>query len=288
MKKIETLIKDIYDVVGSDEGWFTEAVAQDFSRELGLRLVENLRPKDALPTLRLSGMGKKCPRQLWHSIRTPLDAVPIQPRAKIMFSYGHILEALLITLAKAAGHEVTGEQDELSVDGVLGHRDCVIDGNIVDIKSTTSLGFEKFKTGSIKNDDLFGYLDQLDGYVVGSSDDPLVRNKRSGYLLAIDKSLGKLALYEHIARPESIRQRIRDYRAIVEAAGPPPCTCETVPDGKSGNIKLGVVASYSPFRYCCHPQLRCFLYANGPVYLTKVVRKPDVPEVDKFGKIVYN
>lgn len=191
-------------------------------------------------------------------------------------------------MAKAAGHEVTGEQDELFVDGVRGHRDCVIDGCVVDVKSAATRSFQKFKDGSIRDDDAFGYLDQLDGYVVGSRNDPLVRNKSTGYLLAIDKQLGHLALYEHTAREESIRERIRDYRDVVALDRAPRCTCEEVPDGKSGNVKLGVRASYNAFKYCCHPQLRTFLYASGPVYLTKVVRKPDVPEVDKNGKIVYN
>src|SRR6266849_6159935 len=40
-------------------------------------------------------------------------------------------------MAKAAGHEVLGEQDELTLDGVVGHRDCVIDGCIVDVKTTS-------------------------------------------------------------------------------------------------------------------------------------------------------
>ena len=190
-------------------------------------------------------------------------------------------------MAKAAGHEVLGEQDELTLDGVVGHRDCVIDGCIVDVKSTSSLGFQKFKDGSIRTSDNFGYLDQLDGYILASRNDPLVRNKESGYLLAIDKTLGKICLYEHHLREESIRKRIADYRAIVALDRAPKCTCEEVPDGKSGNYRLGVTASYSPFKYQCNPRLRCFLYSDGPRYLTRVVRKPDIIEVDRYGKVCY-
>jgi hypothetical protein len=286
--QIQTLIQDIYKIVGSNDGWFTEALAKGFSRELGLKLVESIKPRDEVPSLRLSQMGQRCPCQLWHSIHTPLDAEPLPPWARIKYTYGHILESLVIAMAKASGHEVTGEQDAVSVDGIVGHRDCVIDGNIVDVKSTTSRGFLKFKDGSIASDDAFGYLDQLDGYVVGSVHDPLVRNKRSGYLLAIDKQLGHMCIYEHTAREESIRKRIRDYRDVIALDRAPACTCETVPEGKSGNIRLGVRASYNAFKYCCHPQLRTFLYANGPVYLTRVVRKPDVIEIDKHGKVCYN
>lgn len=288
MTEIKTLIPDIYKIVGSNDGWFGQGVAGSFASELAKKLGETTNKGTEVPSLRLSQMGTKCPCQLWHSIHTPLDAEPLPPWAKIKYTYGHILESLVIAMAKAAGHEVTGEQDAVSVDGVLGHRDCVIDGCIVDVKSTTSRGFLKFKDGSIASDDAFGYLDQLDGYLVGSLHDPLVRDKHRAYLLAIDKQLGHMCLYEHTAREESIRERIRNYRDVIALDRAPACTCETVPEGKSGNIRLGVRASYNAFKYCCHPQLRTFLYANGPVYLTRVVRKPDVIEIDKHGKIVYN
>jgi len=287
MTNIKTLIPDIYKMVGGKENWLTSDIASSFTSELTTKLQGSLEAKDG-PRLRLSQMGKRCHSELWHSIHSPLAAEPLPPWARIKYTYGHILEALVIAMAKAAGHEVTGEQDAVSVDGIVGHRDCVIDGCIVDVKSAASRSFLKFKDGSIRTDDGFGYLDQLDGYIVGSHDDPLVRVKDRGYLLAIDKQLGHMCLYEHIAREESIRKRIRDYRDVVALDRAPPCTCETIPEGKSGNIKLGVRASYNAFKYCCHPQLRCFLYASGPVYLTKVVRKPDVPEVDRHGKIVYN
>lgn len=283
MKSIYTLVRDIYDVVQTKD-WFSPDRAGEFHAHVAGALNQEAR----IPSLRLSQMGPKCPCQLWHSIHTPELAEPYQPWAHIKFNYGHMLEAYVIQLAKAAGHEVTGEQDELILDGVVGHRDCVIDGCVVDVKSSSTLGFAKFKDGSIKDNDSFGYLDQLDGYVVASRNDPLVTNKQSGFLLAIDKTLGHLALYEHIAREERIRGRIRDYREIVSLARPPKCTCESVPDGASGNYRLGVTASYNPYKFQCHPHLRTFLYANGPRYLTKVIRKPDVTEVDRNGKIVYN
>ena len=287
IKDINTLIPDIYKLVGGKENWLQGDIANQFTTELTIKLQGSLEEKGS-PRLRLSGMGPKCHCALWHSIHSAMDAEPLPPWAKIKYTYGHILEALVIAMAKAAGHEVTGEQDAVSVDGIVGHRDCVIDGCIVDVKSASSRGFQKFKDRSITSDDTFGYLDQLDGYIVGSLHDPLVRDKEHGYLLAIDKTLGHMCLYEHTAREESIRKRIRDYRDVVALSRAPPCTCEQVPDGKSGNIKLGIRASYNAFKYQCHPQLRTFLYASGPVYLTHVARKPDVIEIDKYGKVVYN
>jgi len=287
-KHISSLITDIYRLVGSKDGWFDEEIAKGFSGELGQRLVENLTTRDKVPTLRLSAMGARCPRALWHSIHTPELAEPFPAWARIKFTYGHILEALVIAMAKAAGHEVTGEQDELVVDGVKGHRDCVIDGCVVDVKSASSRSFAKFKDRSIGKDDPFGYLDQLDGYLVGSGMDDLVRTKDKGYLLAVDKTLGHLCLYEHHCRTEHIRERVRVYKEIIGQSTPPACQCNTVPDGKSGNIRLDTRASYSAQKFSCFPNLRTFLYASGPIYLTKVIRKPDVIEIDKHGKAVYN
>lgn len=276
-------MKDIYQVVGKEENWFNETRLAQFNTSLS----KALNPEPKVPRLRLSQMGARCPCALWHSIHRPLEQEPLPPWARIKFTYGHILEALVIELAKAAGHEVTGEQDAVSVDGIIGHRDCVIDGCIVDVKSAASRTFQKFKDGTIASQDSFGYLDQLDGYVVGSVDDPLVRTKDRGYNLVVDKTLGHLCLYEHVIREQSIRNRIKSYKEIVDRPTAPECSCETVPEGKSGNIKLDVTASYNSFKWSCKPGLRCFLYANGPVYLTHVKRKPDVPEINREGKTIY-
>ena len=97
-----------------------------------------------------------------------------------------------------------------------------------------------------------------------------------------------MVLYEHHLREQSIKDRIKSHKEIVARSSAPACTCETVADGKSGNIKLATVASYNAFKYTCFPFLRTFLYSDGPRYLTKVVRLPDVPEIDRNGKTVYH
>ncbi len=294
IKNIHTLIKDIYDVVESQEGWLTEANVERLTGELGRQLVQSSGQKDSGAVLRLSQMGEKCPCQLWHSVHTPSLGEKFTAPTLIKFTYGHVIEALVISMAKAAGHEVTGEQDVLYLDGVKGHRDCVIDGCLVDVKSTNSLSFKTIKAGNVAEDPfLSSYLAQLDGYIVASADDPLVRVKDRGYLLAVDKTLGHMCLYEHRVRPDFIRQRIGHYKGIVGQPISPKCECGTTPDGESGKIKLDLKASYNPFKHCCFPNLRTFLYSNGPRFLTKVVKRPmnssgPIPEVDRDGKIVYN
>ncbi len=292
---IDTLISDVQQLLKRKDGWFNEDLSKSFAADVSQRLSESFNSKDKPATLRLSQMGPKCPRALWHSIHTPELAEPLPPWAEMKFAFGHIIESWAITLAKAAGHKVEGEQDELYVDGIKGHRDCVIDGCVVDVKSCSSRAFTKFKDKSLGQNDSFGYLDQLDGYLVASAEDPLVTNKSTGYLWAIDKQLGHMCLYEHESRPEHIRSRIKDYKTVVALRETPKCTCRTEPDGESGNVKLGVPASYSDFKYTCFPSLRTFLYSGGPRYLTHVERRPYdnkakryITEVDKQGRVVYN
>lgn len=280
MKSIYTLVPDIQELVTTKGGWFSDELARDFTGELSKTLQTHFNENKGTSHLRLSQMGPKCPRALWYSIHCPEKAEKLPPWAEIKFAYGHIIEALAITLAKAAGHHVVGEQDELRLDGIRGHRDCVIDGCTVDVKSASSIGFQKFKLQDYSLVDSFGYLDQLDGYCLAAASDPLVQVKDKGYILAIDKTLGHMHLYEHRIRESSIRRRIEEYKSIVGQISPPACLCGTVPEGASGNIRLDLKASYSPQKYCCFPNLRTFLYAKGPVYLTKVVRVPkDVKEL---------
>jgi len=299
VKSIQTLVRDIYDVV-EEEQWLTEANTAGIVEQLGRQFVQRGRQKDTRAVLSLSKMGEKCPCQLWHTVHSSGMEEKLHASARIKFAYGDVIEALGISLAKAAGHEVTGEQDEVTVDGVPGHRDCVIDGCIVDVKSTNSLSFQKIQAGLVAEDYfLSAYLAQLDGYLVGSADDPLVRVKDRGYLLAIDKVLGKICLYEHKLRPDWIRDRIAEYKAIVALPEPPDCRCGREADGSSGNIKLDVPASYNPFKHLCAEQrgerIRTFLYEGGPRFLTTVKRRPmrrdnrtPIPEVDRYGNFVYN
>lgn len=288
MSSIQTLIPDIYASLKSKPGGFSNELITSLSNDLAVRLNTQFGHRPQEPRLRLSQMGPRCPRALWYSVHNPELAEVLPPWAEVKYAFGHIIEALAITLAKAAGHEVTGEQDELNVEGVLGHRDCVIDGCVVDVKSSSSYGFRKFQDGSIKTDDSFGYLDQLDGYLVGSLEDPLVKVKDKGYLFVIDKQLGHMVLYEHELRERAIRARIREYKEIIGLTVPPPCNCGTEPFQKSGNIKLDTKASYNMYKFLCFPNLRTFIYERGPVYLTEVRELPKVIEIDKVGKPVYH
>lgn len=290
MKSIRTLIPDILEVIKRDDGWFSDQLAAELSS--GIQFQFNREENDK-KGLSISRLGTQCPKHLWHSVHTPELAQPLRPQTKLMFKYGHVVEQLAISLIKAAGHTVTCEQEEVHANGVVGHLDCVVDGCILDVKSSSTRGMDKFRNGKIAQDDEFGYLCQLDGYLHACMDHPSVLVKDRAYLLVIDKQLGNMILYEHKFRNNYIRNRISYYREVVARDVPPPCECRVEPDGESGNVKLGTRASYSPFKYVCFPKLRTFIYSKGPQYFTNVGRTPTykgVPlmEVDRHGKPVYN
>lgn len=289
MKQLSTLITDVYELLKQRDGWFTEREGEELGTGLSVRFQEKFKEQRA-PGLRLSKMGQSCPCALWHSVNAPDIAEALPPWAEFKYRYGDIIETFAITLAKATGHTVTGEQDHVTVDGISGHRDCVIDGCIVDVKSASSQSYLKFKDGSIRTSDSFGYLDQLDGYLLGSADDPLVTVKDRAYLWVIDKQLGHMCLYEHHLRKDSIRNRISESKRIVGSPVPPKCTCGTVAEGAAGNERLDKISGYNPYKWGCKPHVRKFIYAKGPVYLTKVVVRPQphILEVDRHGKTIWS
>ncbi len=286
MTSIHTLKTDIYTFLQTEKNW------QESVQPFFLPNLIGIKSSERKSALRLSQMGDRCPRALWYSIHHPeLDQL-LPPWVQFKFAYGHLVEALVIALAKTCGHEVTGEQDEISYMGVKGHRDCVIDGCLVDVKSASGRGMDKFK-GSLATSDTFGYLDQLDGYLSASAEDHLVRVKDKGYLFAVNRDSGHMEMYEHVHRPESITNRIRKYQEIIGRDIPPLCECGTLPLGVNGNISLDVRASYSAQKYSCCPTLRCFLYSDGPKYLTHVAKRPfnaqgPITEVDRYGRVCYN
>jgi hypothetical protein len=225
-------------------------------------------------TLRMSQVGKP-DRQVWLEYHGA-EGEPLNKDIYLKFLYGHIIEELVLYLAKEAGHEVKGEQDELELSGIKGHRDAVIDGILVDVKSASTFAFSnKFVSGAVVDDHSFGYPTQLAGYVEASSD---CDKTRAGWV-AFDKQHGKICVtLASTARLPNATKRMEEIKEVVKGPQPKPCY-EPVPDGKSGNMKLPVGCSYCKFRKKCWPEARTFIYSTGPRYLTKVTKVPKVLEV---------
>lgn len=280
MKTIDTLIDDIHQVLlngaqAPKEG-LPEKYGTLFANFLRSRFWPNVEQKKG--TLRMSNLGKP-DRQLWYSVNHPELEEPMPAEAFMKFAFGDIIELLLLFLAEASGHKVEGTQDEQDIDGVKGHRDAVIDGTVVDAKSASSYAFKKFAEGRLADDDPFGYIDQLQSYLFCGQKDEIVTNKDEAAFLVADKQLGHITLDRHKRRPIPYDKIVSYKRAMLASEAPPERCYDPVPDGKSGNMALGVNCSYCPFKRACWPNLRTFIYSTGPRYLVEVKNEPKVPEI---------
>lgn len=264
------------------KGGWDATVTEFFSSTLAsvaeARFSQEQKPRDYLS---LSGIGTPCDRKLWYRINQIEDSEPLSPEAIGTFFYGDLIEALVLSLAKAAGHSVEGMQDRVEVFGVSGQRDAIIDGVTVDVKSASSYGFQKFKSHNLREDDPFGYISQLSSYTYAGKDDPLVKNKTEGAFLVVQKDRFKLCLdrydfTEELANKEEEIERVKK----VVAGAIPEDRIEPIPQSKtSPNTQLSTTCGYCEFRKVCWPEARTFLYSTGPAYLVDVVNEPRVTEL---------
>ena len=281
MKKIDTLIRDINKTLKGMGGW--DGIRGQ-SLGYGISLIANQRfskPQEPRGYLSLSSVGTPCKRKLWYKINRTDEGEELTPNTFLKFFYGDMIEELVLQLAIASGHDVTGEQDRLDVHGVKGHRDAVIDGMTVDVKSCSSYAFKKFKEGRLRDDDPFGYISQLSSYVYAGQNDPLVTDKVRGAFLAVDKQNGHICLdvYDFTEELKTKEEEILETIYMVDGEIPEE-RIPTVPQSKSSeNTKLSMQCSYCEFKFLCWENLRPFIYSSGPEYLVDVVQEPRVPEV---------
>ena len=230
-------------------------------------------------TIRLSNVGKT-PLYLWNLMRGT-ESEKMTPNTLLKFMYGHIIEEMLLFLVKASGHKVTDEQKRCEVAGVIGHMDGRIDGTLMDVKSTSSYSFKKFKDGSLVDNDAFGYIDQLKAYAKSEGDTKiawLAMDKQNGHLTWLEYDLETT---DHPKLKEDIEEKIINLKKAVESDTAPDLCYDSVEDGKSGNEKLSMECSYCQYKKSCWPELRTFLYYNGPKHLVKVVNEPKVQEITR-------
>ncbi len=273
-KDISTLVPDIYSLFDKPIEVDDDKV-KALGQEIANSVVKALGKREEAPSLRFSNIGTPCKRKLWYSCRAPQLAEKLPAHTRIKFLFGDILESVLLFLSEAAGHDVTGRQTELDIGGIKGHRDALIDGRTIDVKTASTASFRKFKSNGIREDDAFGYIDQINAYRYAADD---VTDKQHVSFLAIDKQLGHLTLDTYESNNIDYDQRIGELKELVANDVPPERHYTDQEEGKSGNRKLPTPCSYCPFKQHCWPGLRTFYYSNGPVFLTKVVREPNVKE----------
>lgn len=280
-KTLDTIVEDIYGVIQGKGGWdatITEFLSTSIANVAEARFSQAQVPRDYLS---LSGIGTPCDRKLWYKINQTESSEPLSPEALGTFFYGDLIEALVLSLAKAAGHTVEGMQDRVSVFGISGQRDAVIDGITVDVKSASKYGFEKFRSHNLRDDDPFGYISQLSSYVYAGKDDPLVKNKKEGAFLVVQKDRFKLCLdrYDFTEELDGKEEEIKRVKEMVSGSIPED-RLQPVPQSKtSANTQLSTTCGYCDFRKVCWPEARTFLYSTGPVFLVDVVNEPRVTEL---------
>lgn len=277
MKTIETLVADVHRVFQLPHEFAPER-QERFGAFLAKAIGDKINQPPREPRLSMSAIGTKCNAKLWYKMNKAEAAEALPVEAKIKFLYGEILEQLLLFLAEEAGHRVEGRQTAMELEGIPGSRDVVIDGVTVDVKSASTRSFQKFKSHLEYAEDDFGYIDQLQGYLKAGDNDPLVTDKTRAAFFVIDKTLGHICLDIHPRAELDFAMLARVKKGMVAEKKPPRRLYEPEPDGKSGNMKLATVCSYCEFKRTCWPGLRGFAYANGPRYLTRVEKLPDVPE----------
>lgn len=276
-KTIDTLVEDIQGLFGTASHQVDPKRAEALGHTIAQVVTQRLAEEDGSRkgTLRMSNLGKG-DRQIWYEVVSNVKTDPLPPDTKIKFLFGDVWEAIMLFLAKEAGHEVSHEQEEVVTDGVVGHMDAVIDGVVVDVKTASKYAFKKFKDGTLQDNDAFGYYEQLAGYSNALGDLP-------GAWLAVEKEQGHMALLPASAdelKSLKIEDRIKHLKEVVANPEPPERCYPDEEMGKSGNRVLGVNCSYCPFKFHCWSDanqgvgLRTFIYAKGPVHFTHVEKEP--------------
>jgi len=139
MASINTLVEDVYRLL--EEGTTEDLTekANEFGNRLASLILDRLKPKEEKRTLRMSNIGKP-DRMLWYEINRTIPKEEFNGPTYLKFLYGDLIEEVVLFLSEAAGHTVSDRQRQVTVDGIVGHIDAVIDGVLIDVKSTSPQG----------------------------------------------------------------------------------------------------------------------------------------------------
>ena len=290
---IENLSEDIYEILDSTKDHNPDSeLAAKYAMAVGgafaKATVRRDRPRE-VGKLWASDLGKRCLRQHWYNFNEPQYGEKLSGSTKFKFLYGNIIEEAVLYFAEEAGHEVSHTQHAVQFDTIeawtiRGRIDAVIDGKLIDVKSTSSFGFKRYKNGIDPSNDSFGYLEQLGFYQHFNDIDP---TPLSGGFVWVDKQNGHVA-YTAVELPTELAL-IAKASAIINAVEQDETDAPRgyAPEayGKSGNMKIAMECSYCPFKARCWRDsnngkgLRGFVYNQGPVWFSTVVREPNCPEI---------
>lgn len=172
------------------------------------------------------------------------------------FHYGDWFEAFMTNLMEAFGLKITGKQHKLYFQGLTGHIDGFIGGElIVEIKSLSAKNFSKFT--KYPSDDLHGYMTQLSVYMTQLGTD--------GVWLCFNKQAGLDEDRLVIVRPpkDDIKAAVNRAREVVYALErietleimfnyfePPDPVAEVYKKQPTGYYLIPESMQYSPYADC--------------------------------------
>jgi hypothetical protein len=175
---------------------------------------------------------------------------------------GDIVEAVLKGVIREAGvpnYESSGRVTaDVAGEQINGEYDLKIDGKVYDVKSCSDWAFKKkFESwGALKEDDAFGYVDQLHVYAKGHDNLP-------GGIWAVNIATGQINLIEALDTDVTQERRLQDLKNKIDKlkSDAPFERCfedveETFNKALTGNRKLGVTCSWCKYRFECWPTLQ--------------------------------
>ena len=245
--------------------------SQMFNNKLGKF---NFKRKGGARLPSMSQVGK--PFCQLHAEKLGWEKLPEVNSFKIKMLYGDMTEVIAVALLLAAGIEIVDLNKRVLLNteagDISGELDLIIrDVNsysLWDIKSASKFAFEKkFESyQALKDNDDFGYLEQLYGYTKAERTE--TPDIKAGGWIAINKESGEMKVVPADPDDEDqyttkINNTITKY---LEADETNFERCfedepETFYRKLTGNRKLHKTCTYCSFRYTCWPNL---VYAKNP------------------------
>lgn len=219
--------------------------------------------------LRLSQIGK-CYRQQWYMAKK-YPSEPLQPRAKMTFLFGDIVEAVMVALIKASGIHLHSEQKEVVFDGIVGHIDGIVtvDGRdyLFECKSMSDGNFKQLTSVGLGDD--FGYLSQVNSYMHCLGLDRCI-------LMAVNKNTGHIAeveVHKDNKLVTNIKKGIKLLKSCLNTDKLPPRKYEPVLEkskgGHTGRMILPIPCSYCAYKNFCWENLQQDFKNNKPIWVVK-------------------
>lgn len=238
--KINAYLNDTTDIKTSVFHEVALLAQANFNRQFGIK-------EDFQRSLRLSSIGQCLRKQAYNLLGFEVNGKAIDPRAKMVFFQGDMVELAIVMLAKVAGCKITFcglEQQTVEIDGVTGHPDGVLETELgdylVEVKSMSSYSFADFEDGQIDE----SYIYQMNAYLMALGLDKCV-------YIALNKDSGVMA--ERVMTGNlDIQAKIVENIKTLKLA-----TKENLPEAKYKTNDKGIYpwqCSYCAYWKTCHPK----------------------------------